>query len=275
MSTIESLVQSATASHSAFGRTLADDDLRSLTPAALAEAPDPRTSPTYSFIPTPRIIDALRCAGFVPVSAAQVASRRSTSLSAPHVIRFRRRYETVQLRDCIPEILFLNAHNGRVAVQFRIALFRPVCTNGLIVCDETLPAWKIPHRGDVVDAAVAAVIQQSEQFSAVGAWVERMEKTQLDELQRLDFASSALALRFPKDRHGGMRPAQLLEARRSEDVGNDLWRVYNVVQEHVIRGDVERRTASNRIVRTRPIKAVRRDVALNTALWSMATALAA
>lgn len=47
------------------------------------------------------------------------------------------------------------------------------------------------------------MIQQSEQFSAVGAWGERMEKTQLDGVQRLDFASSAPALRFPKDRHGG------------------------------------------------------------------------
>jgi hypothetical protein len=102
-----------------------------------------------------------------------------------------------------------------------------------------------------------------------------MERTQLEEPQRLSFAGQALALRFPKDRHERMRPAQLLEARRSEDVGDDLWRVYNVIQENVIRGGVVGQTASNRRSNSRPIKSVRRDVALNAALWTLATALAA
>jgi uncharacterized protein DUF932 len=143
------------------------------------------------------------------------------------------------------------------------------------VCDQTLPAWKVPHRGNVLDDAIAAGVAQSEQFAAVGQWVERMDRTQLEEPQRLALAGEALTLRFPKDRHQRMRPTQLLEARRSEDVGDDLWRVYNVIQENVIRGGVAGQTASNRRSNTQPIKSVRRDVALNTALWTLATALAA
>jgi hypothetical protein len=115
MNTIESLVESAEAPSSAFTQTLAKSDIQSRTPAALAATADPRTSPSYAFLSSERVIHALSEAGFVPVSAAQARARTSSLLSARHVIRFRRRYETVQLRDCLPEILFLNGHDGRTA----------------------------------------------------------------------------------------------------------------------------------------------------------------
>jgi hypothetical protein len=194
-------------------------------------------------------------------------------LSARHVIRFRRRYETVQLRDCLPEILFLNGHDGRTATQFRLALYRPVCTNGLIVCSESLPVWRVPHRGDILDAVIAAALAQAAQFEAVGAHVERMERTHLEEGQRLSFAADALALRFPRARQACLRPEQLLEPRRPEDNRRDLWTTYNVVQEAVIKGGLEYRTASNRQMRSRGIKAIREDVRLNTGLWAKAIAL--
>lgn len=98
----------------------------------------------------------------------------------------------------MPEIICLNSHDGRSALQFRLGLYRPICTNGLIVCDSTLPAWRLPHRGNVLDDAIAAVIAQSELFADVGRWVERMEQSRLDEPQRLTFAQEALSLRFPR-----------------------------------------------------------------------------
>jgi len=199
---------------------------------------------------------------------------RRTRLSARHVIRFRRRYEIVELRDCVPEILFLNGHDGRTATQFRLALYRPICTNGLIVCDDNLPVWRVPHRGNILDEVIEAAIRQSEQFAAVGQWVERMERTRLEPEQRHDFASRAITLRFPKRRPEGMRPDDLLQAQREEDRGHDLWTTYNVIQEHVIKGGLKYRTPANREMRSRGIRGIRQDVALNTALWNMAVGLA-
>lgn len=190
------------------------------------------------------------------------------------MIRFRRRYETVTLRDCVPEISCLNSHTGRTALQFRLALYRPICTNGLIVCDETLPVWKVPHRGNYFDEVIAAVVRQAEQFTAVGEWVERMEGTVLDESQQVSFATQARALRFPTDRHIAVQPQQLLVARRQEDEGDDLWRVYNKIQESLIKGDLERRSASGRQMRTRPVRAIARDEAINAALWRLAASMA-
>jgi len=66
-----------------------------------------------------------------------------------------------------------------------------------------------------------------------------------------------------------------LVPRRSEDVGNDLWRTFDVLQENLLRGGILRRSASNRLTRTRRITAIREDVRLNSALWEMAIARAA
>jgi hypothetical protein len=275
MSTIQQLIDTAEGPHSALAAPLTRWQIEGKTPAALARSADPRTSPTYTFLSSDGVIQAMQVAGFVPVSAAQTRTRKANPLSARHVIRFRRRYESVTLRDCIPEILFLNGHDGRTATQFRLALFRPVCTNGLIVCDDTLPFWRVPHRGNTLDEVIAAAIQQSEQFAQVGQWVERMERTVLDVEQRMTFAAAALVLRFSKNRSPGLRPEHLLQPRREEDTRHDLWTVYNVVQEWVIKGGLSYQTTNKRQMHSRGIRAIREDVRLNTELWRMATALAA
>jgi hypothetical protein len=53
-------------------------------------------------------------AGFVPVEARQTRARYGLS-HARHVIRLRRRFETVQLKDAVPEVVFLNSHDGTSA----------------------------------------------------------------------------------------------------------------------------------------------------------------
>jgi hypothetical protein len=100
------------------------------------------------------------------------------------------------------------------------------CTNGLVVSAGDFPVWRVAHRGDVVGQAVQGALEISGRFGNLGASVERMEHTLLREVQRLDFAADALALRFPDASQAGVRPAQLLEPRRPEDAGRDLWRTW-------------------------------------------------
>jgi hypothetical protein len=180
----------------------------------------------------------------------------------------------VQLRDSIPEVLFLNSHDGTSAYQLRVGLFRVLCTNGLVVSMGIFPVWRVMHRGDVVQDVVCAALRISERFERLAAAVQRMERTMLDESERLELAAQALALRFPNDAPGAMQPSQLLVPRRAEDVGSDLWRTFNVLQENILRGGLVRRSASNRLTRTRGIRAIREDVRLNSALWEMAIARA-
>lgn len=186
------------------------------------------------------------------------------------------RQRRLSITGCLPlpELLFLNSHDGSSSYQLRCGLFRVVCTNGLVVSMGVFPVWRVMHRGDVVADVVQAALRISERFEVLAAAVERMEHTRLDRLQQLDFAAEAVALRFPKDLPGAVEPSRFLVPRRSEDVGDDLWRTLNVLQENLLRGGILRRSATNRLSRTRRISAIREDVRLNSALWEMAVARA-
>ena len=259
---------------SAFLAALSPEALRERAPAAFADSAHESRSSAYRFISSATVVDALRVAGFYPVEARQAIRARSV-LHARHLIRFRRRFETVELRDAVPEILFLNSHDGTSAYQLRVGLYRAVCTNGLVVSEGTFPVFRVAHRGDIVADVVRAALQVSERFEALASSVERMERTRLDQLERLDFAAQAVALRFHGASETGLEPSRLLVPRRAEDAGEDLWRTFNVVQENVLRGGIVRRTASGRLMRTRAIRAIREDVRLNAGLWDLALARAA
>jgi hypothetical protein len=76
----------------------------------------------------------------------------------------------------------------------------------------------------------------TERFESLAAQIEHMERRRLPKDDQLNFAERALELRFPKGAPNGVEPEQLLTCRRAEDVGDDLWRVTNRVQENVLRG---------------------------------------
>ena len=99
----------------AFDRGLSLDAVRTRAPAVFAASADERLSPKYTFLPTERVLTGLMSAGFLPVDARQASARRGSPLHARHVVRLRPRFETVQLRDSVAEVVFLNSHDGTSA----------------------------------------------------------------------------------------------------------------------------------------------------------------
>lgn len=259
------------ASHAtAFTRALSLDALREQVPAVFAPAARESLSEKYTFIPTERVLSGLMDAGFVPVEARQTPSRKASPLHARHILRLRRRFETVQLRDSIPEIVFLNSHDGTSAYQLRVGIYRVVCTNGLIVSKGAFPMVRVTHRGDVVDSVITGALEMAERFEALAGQVERMEQCHLLKDEQIDFAARALMLRYADLTQSGMQPSALLTVRRAEDIGEDLWRVFNRVHENLLRGGLSRRSASGRLTRTRRVHSIREDLRLNSRLWELA-----
>ena len=103
------------------------------TPAVFAGNASARTKPTYRFINTADVLQALLEAGFQPSAAQQTRTRSGSDPTyARHMIRLRRTRESLTLVDCIPEICLINAHDGTSAYQLLAGLYRPLCTNGLL-----------------------------------------------------------------------------------------------------------------------------------------------
>jgi uncharacterized small protein (DUF1192 family) len=227
-------------------------------------------SAKYTFIPTDRVLTGLTRAGFIPVDARQTQARKASPLHARHVIRLRRRIETISLRDSIPEVVLWNAHDGSGSYQLRLGCLRVVCLNGLIVSMGAFPSVRVAHRGDIVDEVVTSAIEISERFGVLASQVERMENRLLRKDEQMRFAERALAIRLPEPAQSGLLPEQLLTCRRVEDLGSDLWTCLNKVQENLLRGGLSRWTASGRRTRTRAITSIVEDVRINGRVWELA-----
>ena len=261
----------AFASHAnAFRNHLSLDAVRQQAPAVFAHGADEHRSARYTFIPTERVLAGLMQAGFVPVDARQTHTRSASPLHARHVVRLRRRFETIQLRDALPEIVFLNSHDGTSAYQLRMGIFRVICTNGLIVSRGAFPAVCVAHRGDVVDEVVNRALAIADRFDELAGQVEAMERRRMLEDEQLQFAGRALALRYPDQAQAGMGARQLLACRREQDLGDDLWSTLNRIQENLLVGGISRRSANGRLVRTRRITSIREDIRINSGLWELA-----
>lgn len=253
-----------------FSGALTLDNVRERAPAVFAPSAHERTSAKYTFIPTERVLRGLMSAGFVPVEARQARALRSSSMHARHILRLRRRFETVSLKDSVPEVVFLNSHDGTSAYQLRMGIFRVVCTNGLIVSRGAFPAVCFSHRGDVVDEVVTGALETAERFEGLATQVGRMEERPMFKDEQIAFAERALTIKFPVLASCGMQPSQLLTCRRVEDAGDDLWSVLNRVQENLLAGGLSRRSQSGRLTRTRRITSIREDVRINGRLWDLA-----
>jgi hypothetical protein len=271
MDTLKGLMGQHATFASAFDAEVSPERLRQLTPAVYASAPHGKMSPRYTFVPTAQVVETMSRAGFCVVEARQSQTRTREPAYAAHALRFRKRKTEILLDEVIPEILVLNSHDGSTSYHVRIALYRALCTNGLIVGDRLFPVWKVPHRGTVAAEVLNAAMALNSRFGKLGETIEVMRHTVLDARRRLAFAADALSLRYPEEPAGvAVAPKDLLEPKRREDEGCDVWRTLNVVQEHLLRGGVTRRTPTNRIVKTRGIRAVREDVRLNVGLWDRA-----
>ena len=268
---MDNLSRFSTVTHgNAFSGSLSIDTLRERVPAVFAPSAHEKVSAKYTFIPTERVLTGLMRVGFVPVDARQTHARKAGPLHARHVIRLRRRMETVSLRDSIPEVVLWNAHDGSGAYQLRLGCLRVVCLNGLIVSMGAFPSVRIAHRGDIVDEVVTSALEMSERFGVLAGQVDRMEHRLLKKDEQIQFAERALAIRFPEPSQSGIQPEQLLTCRRVEDLGSDLWTCLNKIQENLLRGGLSRRTASGRRTRTRAITSIAEDVRINGRVWQLA-----
>lgn len=268
------ILESEFHSDCAFNSGLSLDDLHRSVPAAFADRASSATRASYVFISTAQLLDALLDAGFEATHARQVNARGERAGFAKHMIRFRHVRESVTLVDAVPEVILINSHDTTSSYELRAGLYRPVCCNGLMVRMGDFGLIRVPHRGrDVMEDVVKGALEITQGFSGIGAVIERMARTELAEAERLQFAETALRIRYRDGQHPPIPAARLLHAHSPLDEGMDVWHTYNVLQQNTMQGGIAGRTAAGRQTRTRPIRAVKEDVRINAALWHQAMLL--
>ena len=256
---------------------LSEDQMRAAAPSVFAEGKHASRSERYTYIPTIEVLRGLRKEGFEPFMVAQGASRiEGKAEFTKHMIRMRHAGQ-VQARPEANEIILINSHDGASSYQMLAGMFRFVCCNGLVV-GEVVEDIRIPHKGNIQGEVIEGAFRVLDEFEVVSEHTEAMKALQLAPAEEMAFATAALALRFGEqtiEQTGGHQPApvtarQLIDARRSDDLGNSLWNTLQRVQENVIRGGLAGRSAQGRKLQTRPVASIDRGVSLNRALWTLA-----
>lgn len=252
---------------------LTETDLKSQVPSIFSESAREGLTSKYSMIPTIECVRALKSAGFYPVKAKQTKVRDKGILPyAKHMIRFRSENNMGlnKIGDFIPEIVLINSHNGLCSYQLKAGIFRLVCSNGLVVGKESY-GRKIRHKGDVAKQVVDCSNEIIEVFPEIISKAEAWKSIELNNYQKSNYCQAAKYIRW-QEKSVGIELSRLLESRRTEDTKTDLWTLYNVVQENLMRGGVK--YYSTRRNTTRAINSIDEDIRINSELWNLTAATA-
>ena len=266
---------------------LSKEDVKSSVPLAFANRPtNPDVSSKYLFVNTETIIDDLAKLNWLPVKAAQ---RRSTkpggTIFSKHMIAFQNPDIKISSEDgdeAYPRILLTNSHDGMQAFKFSVGIFRMVCSNGLVVADEQFSDFKIKHKGytfgelrKVVRSAVADLPNKVQIMNDMKNRIltqEEKNKLALDAmLIRANITpGSEKAKKFNYDDE---TIEDILDPKRKEDKGDDLWRVFNVVQEKITQGEFSAALKGAKVRKVRKIKSFEKDIKVNQELFKLATSI--
>ena len=224
-------------------------------------------------MPTIELVQAFTDEGWFPVRAQQTKVRdQSRREFTRHMVRFRRIHEPIRVGDSIAELVLTNSHDRSAAYRLDIGLFRLVCSNGMVTCIGDAGGIRVRHGKHVAGDVIEGSYELIEEVPRIAAAVDRFRATEMDPAERQLFAEASLEARYgPEWGHEApVGPVQLLNARRSDDTGQDLWATFNRVQENLMKGGLPGRSKTGRRVRTRAIRSVSEDVRLNRALWRLA-----
>lgn len=233
----------------------------------------PSTSDKYAHISTEKIIDDMELLGWGVVDAKQVKARKSVGFQK-HLVVFRNSEIVIDGADgdiVFPQILLTNSHDGKNAFTFTAGLFRMICENGLVVCNQEFENLKIRHYGYDFEELEKTINAMVEKLPLTVESMNRFKTTVLNSNQMLDFAKRALNSRFTDSEleHITIDLNDLLTPSREEDKGNDMWSVFNTVQEKLTHGLFNYGYGSkNR--KARKIKNFNKDMELNNKLYQLA-----
>lgn len=263
-------------------------------PAVFCERPHSKTSfgsgrsNEYLFLPTIKLVDGLRANGWEVVSAAQTMNsatdqeNRMTNKHALFLARADHLGRGFNQGDVMPLVKIENSHNGLSSFGLSTGFFRKACANGLTVPESIYSAPKVKHTVNMSDDVVEATYKVLNDFPMLMDMQRSLSSVQLTNDEKLFYGNEVAEIFFDRaereklqararDRHNDriLLEAQLTTARRYDDRKNDLWTVFNVVQENLVRGNVQIVASNNRLNSKRKVTSIDRDNDIHDKLFTL------
>lgn len=228
----------------------------------------------FGFISSANLVQTLENKGLklADVVESKIRKNKEKRLGfQKHVMRFN---TGVSNNQGNLQLLAINSHEGSSALTFRLGFFRMVCSNGLIVGSDLVPQIKVRHTERGLLKLDDAIEEAMEYQTAAKISIEKMQDTKVNAETFEKLGKEILKLRLGEKYSENLVP--LFEAKRWEDNKEDLFSVFNVIQENVIRTGFHVHDRENNTYRKiRAIKGVESSMVLNNVMFNEALKLAA
>ena len=265
------------------------EELKEIAPSFFTEKGSDKTSSKYTHIPTDRVIKDLELLGWGVVDAKEVNARQDKGYQK-HLVVFRNPDVSINKKSTnvdgevfedivFPQILVTNSHDGKNSFKFQAGLYRMVCENGLVIADQQFEDYTIRHMGYDFEALQGVIKDMISNLDLTVESMNKMRKIELDENQQFEFAKKLLDIRVEgtDNLYREEQIGDILVPQRKEDFGDDLWSVFNRVQENIVEGNFKYYNAKTLGTerQARPIKNFKQDMDVNKKLFSAALEYAA
>jgi hypothetical protein len=240
--------------------------IKSIAPSVFATKPSETLSDKYVFVPTDQIIEYFLKEGW-KISEVKQSGK---GVHGVHQIKFRNG-ELPKVGDTLFETIVRNSHNGMSSLSVSSGLFRLCCSNGLTVPTSTAESFKVKHQRFQLDDVKQLADTFSKKLPMIDQSVGRMMSRELTIDEKIQFVRESAKIRFNAEKTlNDLEIVGLLTPNRKEDEGDDLWKVFNVVQEKMIRGGVQMSNQKGKNSKMRKIDNIIAQNTINTKLWTLA-----
>ena len=265
---------------------LTKEELQKQCPMAFKELPtNPNVSGRYIQANTATVIDDLAKLGWYPVQAKQCRNKKNSSgIRSFHMVAFQNpdikitktNDDGSSVVDTYPRIILTNSHDGFNSFKFMIGLFRLVCSNGLVVCDNQMVNMSIRHMNYTFEELRMVVKTAIEEVPNIVNTMNEMRNIQLTDEQKQELATEVIKIRKGIEENETCEVEQdvvedILTPVREEDKSNDLWTIFNICQEKLIKGGFFNKTNKNKLRKVKSITSIKKDMEYNQRLWLTAS----
>ena len=241
-------------------KALSREELKSLAPSIFNHTVGSKLTDKYVHIPTDTIVEDMEALGWFPYDVKTVKTRKKNANTAKHLIQFFNPDIVINDEngeaDMHPTLLLVNSHDGSTAVKFEMGVFRFVCSNGLVGFDQHAETERIKHIADNASNLDSFVISMNSKVNKLLTEVNEMKHKGLSIEDMRKLAIEAARLRY--NNLDEINIDDLFAVNRVEDESNDLWTVFNRIQENL----------------THDVTNMNEDIKLNQQLFSLVESFA-
>ena len=248
-------------------KILTIDEIAKQTPAAVAQKAKPGLSSSYAFMSTSEAIRIHADMGWFPVAARQINSRQKENIPyTRHQIIFRRPGDIAisELGYVLPEIRLVNNHTGRSSFRVFAGLMGEVRLR-----HTARKAMDLRRQLESLSARIPRLMEVAQKW----------RKIILSQEQAVALAGGALRARFGGNevKWPATREALVYAVRRTADESNDLWSIFNRIQENILKGGKEivgKLNSKGQRRRIVSIHGIDQEIRVNQELWLLAEQMA-